>query len=286
MNLPLRWTLALTAVGVLGFAAGRYLDRDSHSPPDPVTLPVVASAGSPPSSSLQTTRGLPRQVPGSIREILKLPGDFAQTTALYVLAASKDQAGIERLLEEAKTIDRRSEGRAAASILYERYAEIDPKAALEHMMRGDAGFDPSWLYGVFHSWARTDLDAAVAGASKLDDRSRQMAGVAIVRSRDDLTAEKRDELGSKMELQVAVRDPSSFDLRSPKAAARAWQSAVAITDREARMGELYRLTENWARQDPRAAIRAIESLESRGAAGSVDPDRVERMGGKGFRCGP
>ena len=38
------------------------------------------------------------------------------------------------------------------------------------MMRREAGLDTNWLYAVFHGWARTDLDGALASASKLDDR--------------------------------------------------------------------------------------------------------------------
>lgn len=264
MNAPLRWTMALIGVGALGFVAGQYLNFGRRSPPELSASPVIASSDPSTVNLPQATPGTTRRIPSTIRDILKLPGDFSQTTALYVLAASSDQTDIEQLLEEAKTIGRQSEGPAAASILYERFAEIDPEAAVAHMMRDDASFDANWLYGVFHSWARTDLDGAVAGALKLDDRNRQMAGIAIVRSRDDLPDRERAKLGSRMELRVALRDPLSSDLRSPKAAERAWQDAAAIADRDSRLGELYRLTEDWARQDPQSAIRAIETLARRG----------------------
>lgn len=263
MSAPLRWTLALAAVGALGFAAGRYLGSAGPPPPNDLTFPVVAPAGPEYSGAAATAAAVPRQVPGTLGEILKLHGDFAQTAALYVLAASKDRKGVERLLEEAESIGRGSERHAAMTILYERYAELDPAAALEHMMRREAGLDSNWLYAVFHSWARTDFDGALARAAKLDDEHRAAAGAAIVRSRDDLPATEREALGSKLNLQIAVRDPSTTDLRSPKAAARAWQSALAISDHGKRQSELYTVLRNWARQDPQVAIRAIESLQNR-----------------------
>ena len=263
MSAPLRWTLALVAVCALGFVAGRFLGRDGSATPEFVTYPVVAPTGAAVSGSPATAQGMPRGVPATIHEILKLPGDFAQTTALYVLAASQDQDGIERLLDEARSIERISESRAASSILYGRFAEFDPEAAVEHMMRSASGFDPNGLYGIFHSWARTDLEAALKGASKLDDRNRQMAGMAIVRSRDDLPVEEREAMASKLDLQVSVREPTASDLRSPKAAERAWQSVLAMGDREARERELYHLARHWGQQDPQAAIRAIESLRDR-----------------------
>lgn len=264
VSATLRWTTALAAVGALGFAAGWYLTGDEPPPPSELTFPVVATTDPTSFDTAATAAAAPRQVPGTIREIMNLHGDFAQSVALYVLAASRDRKGIEQLLEEAESIGRGSERRAAASILYQRFAELDPAAAVEHMMSREAVLDPSWLYGVFYSWARTDLDSALARAATLDDRNRQMAGTAIVRSRDDLPANEREALGSKLNLHVAVRDPSTFDLRSPKAAERAWQTALAIGNRDARQSELYRITHDWVRHDPQAAIRAIDSLQERG----------------------
>ncbi len=264
MSAPLRWTIALAAVGALGFAAGRYLSRAAPPLPPELTYPTVAPSGPGALGPTATAAAGPRQVPGTVREILKLRGDFAQTAALYVLAASMDKRGIERLLEEAESIGRESERRAAMTILYERYAELDPAAAVEHMMHREAGLDSNWLYAVFYSWARTDLDGALARAAKLDDGIRTAAGAAIARSRDDLPASEREALGSKLNLQIAVRDPSTTDLRSPKAAERAWRSALAISDRDARQSELYTVTREWVRHDPHAAIRAIESLQERG----------------------
>jgi len=214
---------------------------------------------------------------------MKLHGDFAQSAALYVLAASTDKKGIERLLEEAESIGRGSERRAATTILYERYAELDPAAAVEHMMHREAGLDSNWLYAVFYSWARTDLDGALARAAKLDDGIRATAGAAIARSRDDLPAKEREALGSKLNLQIAVRDPSTIDLRSPQAAERAWRSALAISDRGARQSELYTVLHNWARHDPHAAIRAIESLQSRSEREQFLPHALQAWAQKDAR---
>ena len=255
--------MALAVVGALGFAAGWYLSNRSPVLAHTMPFPVFAPSGPASVDERVTADADGRQVPATLHEILKLPGDFTQSAALYVLAANSDRKGIERLLKESESIDRGSERRAAASILYQRYAELDPAAAVEHMTSSDDGFDPSWLYTVFYSWARTDLDGAIASAAKLDDQQRQMVGTAIVRSRDDLSASEREALGTKLDVQVAVQDPSMDGLRSPEAAERAWQSALATGDRDARQAQLYSVAHQWARQDPHAAIRAIESLQSR-----------------------
>ena len=194
---------------------------------------------------------------------MKLQGDVAQSAMLYLVAAGADEPGIERLLEEAESIYRDSERRAATSILYQRYAELDPAAAVDHLLNREAGFDPNWLYAIFHVWARTDLEDALTRAAKLDDREREMAGTAIVRSRDDLPTKEREALGSSLNVQVAVQDPALANLRSPKAAERAWRTALAMNDRDSRQAGLYTVAQQWVRQDPDAAIRAIESLQDR-----------------------
>jgi len=254
--------MALAVAGILGFAAGRYLGSAESPPPIELPFPLLTSAD-PATPGPAPTAAAPRQVPGTLREIMKLPGDFTQSAALYVLAASMDRKGIERLLEEAESIGRGSERRAATSILYERYAELDPAAALDHMMSRKEAPESEWLYTVFYNWARTDLDSALAHAAKLDDRDRRVAGTAIVRARDDLPATELQALGSKLKVHIAVRDPSTTDLRTPKAAERSWQNALAISDRNARRTALYTVAHEWARQDPQAAIRAIESIRER-----------------------
>jgi hypothetical protein len=263
VSAALRWTLVVAAVGAAGFAAGRYLASHQSGPAVRLTLPVIAPSSLSPAGSPSVPAAASPHAPATLREIMKLDSDFTRSAAIYLLAAGMNEEGVERLLDEVESIDRESERRTAASILYQRYAELDPAAAVEHMMRRKEGFDTNWLYAVFYSWARTDLDGAVSRAATLDDRDRYMAGTAIVRSRDDLPSAEREALGPKLNTQVAVRDPYMSRLRSAKAAESAWQSALTIRDREARQSEQYSVIYEWARLDPHAAIRAIESLQSR-----------------------
>lgn len=263
MRASLRSTLALMAVGALGFAAGGYLGWDAPQHSDPLTIPSFTPAGPGPAVPPVASGGGQPRWPDTLAEIMRLRGDFSQTTALYLLASSRDRNGIEQLLREAASIRQPSERRAAIAILYGRFAELDPEAAIEHIMSRDADFDPGWLYGVFHTWARTDLEGALARAAKLDERNRIMGGTAILRARDDLPQKEREALAAKLNLSVPVQEPSALDLRTPKAAERAWRAALATDDRESRLMRLHTLADAWARQDPHAALHAIESLQDR-----------------------
>jgi hypothetical protein len=262
---PLRWGLALAAVGTLGFFAGRYVGRDEPAPTFQLTLPVTSTAGPAPASAAPAVAAKSAgQVPATVHEIMRLPSDFTQSAALHVLAAGADRQGIERLLDEAETIGRESERRAATNILYQRFAELDPEAAVAHVLARPAGFDPNWLYGTFYVWARTDLDGAIAHAAQLDEQKRVAAGTAIVRSRDDLSRSEREAVVAQLDVQVAVRDPSNLSLNTPQAAERAWHGALALTDDRQRQQEMYNIVHAWAQQDPRAAIRAIEAYPKPG----------------------
>ena len=74
MSAPLRWTAALAAVGVLGFAADRYLGTTEEFQPSQFTFPVVVPDGSARSASIPVVAGQ-RPVPRTLHEILKLHDD-------------------------------------------------------------------------------------------------------------------------------------------------------------------------------------------------------------------
>ena len=255
--------MALASVAALAFAAGRYLGQDAADQPPLLSIQTFTPTG--PESSLPlppaTVTSGGQQIPGTLREIMQLRGDFLQTTALYVLASSKDRTGIEQLLNEAASIQQVSERSAATSILYGRYAELDPEAAIDHIKRRGADFEPGWLYSVFHTWARSDLEGAVAHAVSMDDSSRVTGGTAILRARDDLRSSERERIAGQ--LGIPVPDSSALDVRTPEAAERSWRAALASDDYNSRLSRLQSLAYAWGRQDPRAAMRAIESLQDR-----------------------
>jgi hypothetical protein len=227
-----------------------------------VTTPSTGTSTSLPSASVVPTP-LPAGAPTTLRDILQIKGDFAQTTSLYVLASSSDQAGIEHLLEEAMTITQASDRGAASDILYSRYAEIDPAAAIDHMMKRP-DFDPGWVRTAFHNWARADLNKALARAEQLDERSRMIAATAIVAARDDMPLEQRRALAAKFNVGVPMTGGSPIDVRTPEAAERSWQAALAEQGGEQQqIGRLWQVATAWARQDPERAIEAVMSIENR-----------------------
>jgi hypothetical protein len=115
----------------------------------------------------------------TIKEMLRLPSDFDQTEALYVIAGRSDSAAVQDLIDQANRIADLSDRRAALSILFSRLTDIDPESAVAiagHAFAGDQSVEAS----VWRSWARHDLDGALEAARKLVPESRKVAAAQSI----------------------------------------------------------------------------------------------------------
>ena len=257
------WRYALCfAAGLAAALAGVWLLSPPQSPP-------LATAEPPPSvpptavpATGADTAAENAAAPASLADILRIPGDFAQTVALYQLASRRNAAGIEQLLDEAGSLDQASE-RAATSILYARYADLDPAAALRHIQeRGDGA--ERWLGTVFHAWARRDLDAALRHAETLTAHQRTIAGAAILRARDDLPQESWLDFATPLTPQGAISGAVvqlATDAGIAADPTQAWEQALAQKAGQARLGALHQAAFAWAATDPHAALEAIVAAD-------------------------
>src|SRR5262245_28983243 len=123
------------ALGFVAIAlAAFWLGRTSVSLAEAPVATATASADA------QVVLAPPQAMPGdeprpsTLVDILRLPGDFAQTTALYALIANADEKMLARLLDEAAQLEPFSQREAATSILYQRFVDIDPSAATAHVL--------------------------------------------------------------------------------------------------------------------------------------------------------
>ena len=71
-----------------------------------------------------------------------------------------DEPTLVRLIEEALAIEQLSERRAASSILYARYGDLDPSAAVTHAIEHAGALTEEAIRSIFYSWSRVDLEAA------------------------------------------------------------------------------------------------------------------------------
>lgn len=203
--------------------------------------------------------------PSTLAGILRMDSDFEQTAALYELIGSIDLRELERLIAEADSVPGVSDRRAALSILYGRYADLDPAAAVDFLQRRGGSHGDGELRAIFHAWSRKDLTAAVEAASRLPPEARTAAGVAILTSRDDLSSQGQRQIAARLEMEemlprIAMQRSLDGVDRDPLSA---WQAALAAGDGRHRHQQLAGIAQAWARDDPVAAMNAAMSLADR-----------------------
>ena len=198
----------------------------------------------------------------TLANILLLPSDFQQTLTLYTLLADAKRETLERLLDEAGHLQPRREVRAAKSVIYSRYAELDPNAAVERIIAGrHVGAKPSPARASFFGFGLSTTAAWRCAAPKLCRSSidASPAGAILAVSEDALPGQ-RDEIaatfGLRGQLEQMQADEAMRD--SP---AIAWRQAIAAPPSRHRMAVLNRIASGWGERDPQQALAAIAELK-------------------------
>ena len=181
----------------------------------------------------------------NIEETLALPGDFAQTEALYALAGRSDSARVQDLIFQADRIADASDRSAALDILFLRLTELDPRSALAlsrtAQFRGERQIEGI----VWRSWGRLDLDQALAAAAALDSaRERDLAAQSLYAAYDyggnDATEYIEEALG--IQPNTATRANYLFRLadRDPASAVNIINSMPDVSSRQQAAAQLGR----------------------------------------------
>lgn len=269
---------------------------------------VPQSAGVP-----TVSEGVPTSPPtdATLARIAGIRDDFVRNAALYRLAYGATTEQIEHWLEELTTLSPSPHRYDVARVLYIRYAVLDPEAAVDHALARQAR--PSWLEAIFETWAQSDQDAAVANASVLHPSARAAASRALLqpelpRAEAQSVAERLDESADhhgryrdlKAQMGLAPPTPAIRRLaeiearrlarRADESHADAWTRALAVDHDNVRHILAEQTALDWAAEDPRAALAALElmdaddlvatgDVENRNAGVSVGPlqTRVRRL---------
>ncbi|MCY4014100.1 MAG: hypothetical protein OXG82_15460 [Gammaproteobacteria bacterium] len=198
----------------------------------------------------------------TLATIMRMPSDFEQTAMLYQLLRDTDAATIERLLAEADELRPAREGFAAKSIIVARYAELDPRAAVQAVM-ADGG-DPVLVRSVFAAWGKMDHEAALDSARDLPELTGRHAAMAVLTVADALSDGQRRSAARAFSVLPA------FEREQARAAARqdpaaAWNDALATHGGQAQ-GDgaqvLWEIAHRWADTDPQEALAAVLALPS------------------------
>ncbi len=137
--------------------------------------------------------------PFEVGSLFQQPHDFNQVVEWYSLLSVADEDSLRDLLDASRSISSHTQGQAARSAIIRRYASISPSRALEFAQTLPKHERESLLPGVFSEWAILDLDEAVSNANSLDFRAKQIALQTILRTRDDLPVNLRNQLAERLD---------------------------------------------------------------------------------------
>lgn len=263
MSAALKYLIAFTLGGCVCFALllGRTAPNAAEDTRTATETEPASSFAAEDQAVLPLT---PPQVDGtlldrqtSLREISRIPTEYAQSLALYQRLAGEPATAIEALLDQAESVFSGQDYAGATAIMYGRLAELDFPRALARAQREAGPALDHWLNAIFHAVARIDFDRAVETAETLPALQRRVAARALLGSRNDL---------SQTELSlVAERLDATLPLHLSGDPAAAWAQAALLPNLQRRLTQISGIAVIWARSDPDAAMRAAAALPQRQA---------------------
>jgi len=192
-----------------------------------------------------------------LADIQSLPSEFERRSALYARLQSTDVGTLDILLDE---VDELPNPGRYKHILYSRYLQLDPRAALSRLGEEDRDqrvLIPTTVWAA----ASLDLDAALAFVDTLDGVVRSQSARNIL-GLDGLTDTQKDEIAKRFALE-----PYLWRLRATSQArddpAGAWHAALAMEKKGDRHETLQIVAEVWFETDPPAALSALAPIKDR-----------------------
>ena len=247
---------AAALAGVAVVAVGTALAWYAMAPPPDEQASADVGAAPEPSPTVPSPQLLPPEAPPDFVEITTITEDAARNHALYELLAGVDRSRIEDLLRQVGDLPVSPHRTDIVRILYIHLAALDPEAAADHVL--DARYQRSWLATVFRVWAHSDFEGAVRHAASLDASPKGVVAQALLEM--DLAAWQQELVAEQLDasmLLAAVRGREELAAGTPQ---QAWTNALALPaggDQDRRLG-MAALA--WAKDDPAAALRAIDEF--------------------------
>ena len=137
----------------------------------------------------------------SVHDSTKLASDFDQSVSLYLLLARADVSDLERYISESFAVSPRNQRNAALSIIFGRYAALDPNAALDRALALNQltlQERSNIIRSIFNEWTVGNLEDAVAALEDLPPQFKFSAASAIMWRSDFLSADQRIQLAEQI----------------------------------------------------------------------------------------
>lgn len=260
--------VAGVVLGVATVLAQLAMDNEPAPVPQPVaTSPQMrAPALAAPSASVPAPEAV------SLAQIRDISPDFARYAALYDLLRAVDANRLDALLDEAAALKLNW----ATWIIYTRYLELAPRAALDRLSDGTE--PPHLVSRAMLSWARRDLDAALAFLDTMAEPQRTQTAKNILNVVRELGDDRQDEIARRFSIESHLAQVRATAEAATNPAA-AWQQALAFERGQAQNQALLNIAHRWFGQDPVAALAALDDVPHSGNRASWQRRLLTRWSG-------
>lgn len=184
----------------------------------------------------------------SLSDLSVFSRGFDRSVALHNLLARANERQLVELIRQSKEIEQYSQRHNTRISIFQRFASLDPKAALTHIATMPRFERDGLIATTFSQWALEDLDKATAHAKSLEGFRKQAALRGILQSRDDLADEQLREIArqignEQLAIELIAQSKLAGSMESPE---QAWNSLVNDDVGDAsQTGLLIQVAEAW-----------------------------------------
>ena len=137
----------------------------------------------------------------SIQDLASLNSDFDRSMSIYLRIANANEDTLETYIRQSMEIPSKKQRSLALSILFSRYAALDPQLALDQFLLLDGlTIDQEYdlMEVIFDEWMSSDLDGAVTAIAALSQEDKELVAEAVMSVSEDLGTQERMELARRI----------------------------------------------------------------------------------------
>lgn len=184
----------------------------------------------------------------SLGNLSSYDAGFDRAVALHRLLASANEQQLAEMLQQSKHLDTHSQRREIQNAIFQRFASLDPVAALEQIAIVPPLERDAVIATTFSQWSLDDLDGAKEHAKSLQRFQKLAALRGILKARDDLSEERRREIArqignEQLAIDLIAESKLAESMQNPE---QAWSDLVndAIGN-AAQSGLLIQIAQAW-----------------------------------------
>ena len=235
-------------LGVLGVLAVQYFVPQKEHAPQGIAQGEVEQTETESTHNLSSTKTVSIE---KFEQIFNDPIPAEQYKALYNTFSQNTEKELKQWWVLSQKIERQSHRKIAQYVILLSLAAINPQEALRALEDASILQRDAFSGTIFAEWAELHLDDAIKAAAKLAGVQRSVALEAILKSRDDLTEDKRRTIAVRLEREETYHKlfSDAKALQSTTDSRESWDILLNDdVDDSRQMGTLAIVAESWQEQ--------------------------------------